>query len=186
MNGAVDYDKDPRALTNDLERGYESAFDYLFTTRYEPLCRFAHAFVGVYDVAEDIVQDVFVKILENNLKLKGTSLDSYLYVAVRNGCVSYVRHVRPNVGLGVLKECEVEEEEIEDRKFVWEIVESLPERCRLVLKLVVLEDMKYADVAKRLNISINTVKGQMKIAYRELRKKFSKDQVALLFLLFSD
>lgn len=184
MKGAVEYDKDPKALTNDLERGDESAFDYLFTTRYESLCRFAHAFVGSYDVAEDIVQDVFVKIWENNLKINGTSLDSYLYVAVRNGCVSYARRVKPNVGLKALEKYEVEEVSIEDRKFVWEAVEVLPERCRLILKLVVLEDMKYADVAERLNISINTVKGQMKIAYRELRKKFSKDQVALLFCIF--
>ena len=78
----------------------------------------------------------------------------------------------------------MEETLLEDWKFVWDAVEELPERCRLVLKLVVLEDMKYAEVAERLDISINTVKGQMKIAYRELRKKFSTGQLVLLYGLF--
>ena len=98
MTERVKYDVNQ--LVQDLKKGYEPAFDYLFTTRYEDLCRFARAFVGSYDVAEDIVQDVFVRIWENNLKISSDiSLDSYLYVAVRNGCVSYVRRQRPHVGL---------------------------------------------------------------------------------------
>ena len=137
------------------------------------------------ELVEDIVQDVFIKIWENNLRISnGVSLDSYLYVAVRNGCVSYIRRVKPSEGLEVIAEREVEETLLEDWKFVWDAVEELPERCRLVLKLVVLEDMKYAEVAERLDISINTVKGQMKIAYRELRKKFSTGQLVLLYGLF--
>lgn len=58
MTERVEYDINQ--LVQDLKKGYEPAFDYLFTTRYEDLCRFARAFVGSYDVAEDIVQDVFV------------------------------------------------------------------------------------------------------------------------------
>ena len=179
------YEHDIHVLISDLKSGQESAFDYLFVTRYKELCRFAWAFVGSYEAAEDIVQDVFIKIWENNLRISnGVSLDSYLYVAVRNGCVSYIRRVKPSEGLEVIAEREVEETLLEDWKFVWDAVEELPERCRLVLKLVVLEDMKYAEVAERLDISINTVKGQMKIAYRELRKKFSTGQLVLLYGLF--
>ena len=64
---------------------------------------------------------------------------------------------------------------------LWEAVNSLPEQCRVILKLVVLEEMKYAEVAEKLGISLNTVKTQMKIAYRELRGKLSGKQLFLLF-----
>ena len=172
MKERAEYDKDVQALVNDLKKGHEPAFDYLFTTRYEDLCRFAHAFVGSFEAAEDVVQDVFIKIWEKNITISNSaSLDSYLYVAVRNGCVSYARKTRSSVGL--------------DCQFVWEAVESLPEQRRLVLKLVVLEDMKYADVAERLGISLNTVKTQMRMAYRELRQKFTIKELTLLFCYFS-
>ena len=183
MTERVKYDVNQ--LVQDLKKGYEPAFDYLFTTRYEDLCRFARAFVGSYDVAEDIVQDVFARIWENNLKISSDiSLDSYLYVAVRNGCVSYARRQRPHVGLEALSEMETEEILAEDWKYVWDAVESLPEQCRVVLKLVVLEDMKYAEAAEKLDISVNTVKTQMKIAYRELRKKFTSGEISVLFYYF--
>lgn len=183
MTERVEYDINQ--LVQDLKKGYEPAFDYLFTTRYEDLCRFARAFVGSYDVAEDIVQDVFVRIWENNLKVSSNvSLDSYLYVAVRNGCVSYARRQRPHVGLEALSGMETEEILPEDWKYVWDAVESLPEQCRVILKLVVLEDMKYAEAAEKLGISVNTVKTQMKIAYRELRKKFTSGEISVLFYYF--
>ena len=68
MKEQAEYDNDVQALVNDLKKGHEPAFDYLFTTRYEDLCRFAHAFVGSFEVAEDVVQDVFIKIWEKNIE----------------------------------------------------------------------------------------------------------------------
>ena len=186
MKERAEYDKDVQALVNDLKKGHEPSFDYLFTTRYEDLCRFAHAFVGSFEAAEDVVQDVFIKIWEKNITISNSaSLDSYLYVAVRNGCVSYARKTRSSVGLEKVEDHEAEDVVIEDWQFVWEAVESLPEQRRLVLKLVVLEDMKYAEVAERLGISLNTVKTQMRMAYRELRQKFTVKELTLLFCYFS-
>ncbi len=99
--------------------------------------------------------------------------------------MSYARKARSGVGLEKVEDHEAEEVVVEDWQFVWEAVESLPEQRRLVLKLVVLEDMKYADVAERLGISLNTVKTQMRMAYRELRHKFSMQELTLLFCYFS-
>lgn len=173
----------PEVLVRELEAGGEQAFNYLFTTRYEELCRFARAFVGLYSVAEDVVQEVFVRIWENGLRLTGsTSLDSYLYVAVRNGCVSYLRKHR---SFHPLEEARGFAEEFpdspEELKRIWLAVEALPLQCRAILRLVVLEEMKYQEVADKLGISINTVKGQLKKAYRTLREKL--DRKAWLFFL---
>ena len=73
MKERAEYDKDVQALENDLKKGHEPAFDYLFTTRYEDLCRFAHAFVGSFEAAEDVVQDVFIKIWEKNITISNSA-----------------------------------------------------------------------------------------------------------------
>ncbi len=170
-------------LLEALKKGDEQAFDYLFTTHYTDLCRFARAFTGSASSAEDVVQEVFIHIWEKGLKLdKNRSLDSYLYVAVRNGCVSFARKQKEITSLEAVKQRAEEETETDDWKAVWKAVERLPEQCRLILKLVVLEEMKYAEVAEYLELSVNTVKTQIKIAYRELRKEFSRHHLLLFFI----
>lgn len=52
------------------------------------------------------------------------------------------------------------------------MIEELPFQCRVIFKLVVLEEMKYQEVATYLDLSVNTVKTQMKIAYKILRENY--------------
>lgn len=184
MEGKSRYDDDKQALVRDLEHKDERAFNYLFRTRYKELCRFAVVFLDSYEDAEEVVQDLFVKLWTDGLRLKdAASLDSYLYVSVRNACANVsrrqVRHVGLEAAAGEVAESPKEEE---DLSYVWKAVDALPEQCRAILKLVVIEEMKYAEVAEKLDVSINTVKTQMKIAYRELRQRLSPQQMVLLFL----
>lgn len=185
MDGTIDYSKDIYRLIQDLNKGLESAVNYLFAVYYVKLCRFARAIVGSPEVAEDIVQEVFIRIWERKLKISSqVSLDSYLFVAVRNSCISFNRKERPTVGLERVM-YQAEEIQMYDWKSIWEAINSLPLQCREVLVLIVFEDMKYSEAAEKLGISINTVKTQMKISYRELRGKLSKDELLLLYNLFS-
>ena len=111
------------------------------------------------------------------------SLDSYLYMAVCNSCVSFKRQRKEHLDLEKAEGVEEETGSI-DKRSVWAAVDSLPEQCRMILCLVAFEDMKYAEVAERLRVSVNTVKTQMKIAYRELRKRLNKSEVFLLIQVF--
>ena len=177
-------------LTRELKEGKEVAFDYLFRTRYKNLCRFAATFVIHFDVAEDIVQEVFEKIWKKSTRIdEGESIDSYLFVAVRNACFTFLKNKRERVDLEAVKQnLETPEEVIEfdtpELNRLWREIDNLPVQCKIVFKLVVLEDMKYKDVADSLDISVNTVKTQMKIAYKTLREKLRHDQFSLLLLLF--
>ena len=188
----ADYQRysDIEVLTRELKEGKEVAFDYLFRTRYKNLCRFAATFVIHFDVAEDIVQEVFEKIWKKNTRIdEGESIDSYLFVAVRNACFTLLKNKRERVDLEVVKQnLETPEEVIEfdtpELNRLWKEIDNLPVQCKIVFKLVVLEDMKYKDVANSLDISVNTVKTQMKIAYKTLREKLRQDQFFLLLLLF--
>ena len=177
-------------LTRELKEGKEVAFDYLFRTRYKNLCRFAATFVIHFDVAEDIVQEVFEKVWKKSTRIdEGESIDSYLFVAVRNACFTFLKNKRERVDLEAVKQnLETPEEVIEfdtpELNRLWREIDNLPVQCKIVFKLVVLEDMKYKDVADSLDISVNTVKTQMKIAYKTLREKLRQDQFSLLLLLF--
>ena len=177
-------------LTRELKEGKEAAFDYLFRTRYKNLCRFAATFVVQFDVAEDIVQEVFEKIWKKSTQIdERESIDSYLFVAVRNACFTFLKNKRERVDLEDVKQnLKVSEEVVEfetpELNRLWGEIENLPLQCKVVFKLVILEDMKYKDVADSLGISVNTVKTQMKIAYKTLREKLKQEQFSLLLFLF--
>ena len=173
-----------------LERGEQDAFQRVFEMYHKPLCFFATRIVRDDSEAEDIVQEVFEKIWKKNTRIdEGESIDSYLFVAVRNACFTFLKNKRERVDLEVVKQnLETPEEVIEfdtpELNRLWKEIDNLPVQCKIVFKLVVLEDMKYKDVANSLDISVNTVKTQMKIAYKTLREKLRQDQFFLLLLLF--
>ena len=96
---------DIEILTRELKEGKEVAFDYLFRTRYKKLCRFAATFVVQFDVAEDIVQEVFEKIWKRTTQIdEGESIDSYLFVAVRNACFTFLKNKQERVDLEDVKQ----------------------------------------------------------------------------------
>ena len=66
-----------------------------------------------------------------------------------------------------------------------EAINKLPERCREVFMLSKMEELSNKEIAERLGISLNTVKTQMRMAYRELRQKFTIKELTLLFCYFS-
>lgn len=182
--------RDMEVLTRDLKAGKEVAFDFLFRTRYKNLCRFAATFVVHFDVAEDIVQEIFEKIWQKSARIEeGESIDSYLFVAARNACFTYLKNKRERVDLEELKsQLEAPEEVVEfdnaELNRLWVEIEKLPLQCKAVFKLVVLEDMKYREVAEALDISVNTVKTQVKIAYKTLRESLQREQFSLILLLY--
>lgn len=148
-------------MTRDLKERKETAFDYLFRTRYRKLCRFAATFVVQFDAAEDIVQEVFVKIWGKRTQIdEKESIDSYLFVAVRNACFTFLKNKRERVDLEDVKQNlivpeEVVEFEMPELNRLWGEIENLPLQCKVVFKLVILKDMKYKDVADSLGISVN-------------------------------
>ena len=124
MDGKIDYGKDGDRLIQDLNKGLEEAVNYLFTAYYVSLCRFARVIVESPEVAEDIVQEVFVKIWERKLKISSKiSLDNYLFVAVRNSCISFNRKKRPTVGLERVM-FQAEEKSVYDWENIWKAVKS--------------------------------------------------------------
>ena len=74
------------------------------------------------------------------------------------------------------------DEEIYDR--VNQAVESLPEQCRLIIKLNVIEGKKYLEISEELGISINTIRTQVSRGYKKLRDILSNERDTLILVIY--
>ena len=63
------------------------------------------------------------------------------------------------------------------------VIDALPEGCRKIFVMSVIEGMSYTDTAKELGVSVNTVKSQVKIAYKKLKIRF-RNLLIICILLF--
>lgn len=174
-----------------IRRGDATAFEAMFRAHYEPLCRYARSFRLARDSAEDLVQDVFLRIWDGRATWAPPgSIAAYLHAAVRNGALDYVRHdaVRERwrqraaaddvVALATVRPrpqpadqpLELAELDATLRR----AVERLPERCRQTFLLCRGSEMSYAEIAAVMHVSVKTVKIQMARALHALRTAVSK------------
>jgi len=181
-------------LTKTLKAGDITAFEMLFRTYYQPLCNYAFTFVQDRDEAEEIVQSTFLNIWEKRENLSiHTGVKPYLYAMVRNACLNVLKHEKIKQQ-HVTMELAVAERSVESvartvmaselETKIYQAMDHLPEQCRLIFKLSRFEELKYAEIAEQLDISIKTVENQMGKALRIMREQL-KDYLPLLIILMN-
>lgn len=146
----------------------------IFEQFYSDLCNFAYSFVKRAEIAEDIVQDVFLMIWENRQKLQlHTSLRSYLFTSVRNKSLNYLKSKVADVNLCDEWANEIADETGEGNEMSIEAInlaiEKLPEKCKIIFNLSKFKGYSYIEIATELNLSIKTVETQMGIALKKIR-----------------
>ena len=178
----------------ELKDGNVNAFEMFFRTYYQPLCNYAYTFIQDKDEAEEIVQSAFLSVWEKRKSLDiRTSLKSYLYTMVRNTSLNVIKHEKIKqkyVGEALAVDARSHEgvtqtvlsTELEER--IQHAIEVLPEQCRLVFKLSRFEELKYAEIAVQLNISIKTVENHMGKALKIMREQL-KDYLPLIIVLMN-
>jgi len=176
-----------------IQEGNESTFEMIFRMHYQPLCRYAYTLVHDRDDAEEIVQATFLNIWEKKGSLQiESSLKSYLYRAVRNACLNAIKHVKikqrhAEESLAVSEKAyesvtqTVISEELDQK--IGEAMMALPQQCRLIFQLSRFEELKYAEIAAQLNISIKTVENQMGKALKIMREQLKEYLPILLILM---
>jgi RNA polymerase sigma-70 factor (ECF subfamily) len=162
-----------------------SFFRRYYEANVSSLVTFALRFVPT-EVAEDIIHDLFLEIWNRPISDKLPSR-SYLFMAVRNRCLNYVRkeQVKDNyiesteldnriLGLDYYDSHDkflIDKEEI---KIIHRQIEQLPEKCRIIFKMAYFEDKKSAEIAEILGISVRTVEHHIYLGLRSLRSKLAK------------
>ena len=163
-----------------------SRFKELYDT-YAPLLIF-HA--GKYvdsDTAQDLVQDLFLKVWQKRIFLfLKEGIKTYLYHAIQHACLDYLKHldVQDNYVAAVTTRMKIEEIYYnDDPQFlfakderlerVYKEIERLPEKCREIFTMSYLEERKTAEIAQLLNISTRTVEAQLYKALKLLRSEIN-------------
>jgi RNA polymerase sigma-70 factor (family 1) len=175
-----------------IQSGNESAFEMIFRTYYQPLCRYAYSFLDDKEEAEEVVQSTFITVWEKRKTLDiQTSLKSYLYRMVRNACLNVIKHEKikqQHVAheLAVTESSyesvsqKVHASELESK--ITEAMKALPEQCRIVFQLSRFEELKYQEIADQLKISVKTVENHMGKALKIMREQLK--EYLPLFLIF--
>jgi len=171
----------------------KSSIEQLFTDYFVRLCVFVYPMVGSEELAKDIVHDAFVVLLDHpDLLTKDTVvLKSFLYTTVKNMAMNQLRKAKV-INKYTMSSIHNELDDIDlltsliKAEVISELhkeLELLPNGCQHVCRLIYLEGMKYEEVATELNISINTVKSQRKLALKILREKFTSLSIISLINL---
>jgi len=179
-------------LITGMKEGNKFVFSFIFKTYYSPLCAYAATIIKFPHLAEEVVQEAFIKIWENHQQIQvDLSLRAYLYRCIHNHCLNYIKSLKvsqkrsdevvkeityhaglmtQNFSEGLLDKLVSEElEQIFDEE-----INNLPEQCREVFSLSRYNQLTYPEIAEKLNISVNTVKTQMSRALDKLREFYSK------------
>lgn len=185
-------DQPGKTATNGI--GDEADFEKLFRQFHPSLCRYAFTIVKDVEEAEEIVQEVFVRIWDKRAQIEFTvSAKSYLYRAVHNACLNLLsknkKEVRMDeVPLKIVHQSATPTADFQTRELEAEIekaLDQLPEQCRKVFELSRYGNLKYREIAEMQNISVKTVENQMGKALRILREQLAAYlTVSLPFLFF--
>jgi RNA polymerase sigma-70 factor (ECF subfamily) len=171
--------------------GDEKAFRQLFVHYYDKLFYFSNSFVKSREVAEEIVQDVFISIWGKRDKLtRINNLGVYLYVAVKNLSINHLnRSGSPCTDLNQLDvslpSAAASPEDLlvasEMLQAINQSIGQLPPKCRMVYKLVKEDGLRYKEVAEILHISPRTVENQIGAALRKIAADIRIDFKTLSF-----
>ena len=162
-------------------------FEAVFIQYNTELVVYLYKYVLDTAVAEDIVQELFCELWTKRLKLEiNTNVRAFLFRSARNAAINYLtRQKRLTVEMSRQMENEIvfreDLETIERDRKLYEMIERLPEQRKKIFKMCFFEELRYQDVALKLDISINTVKTQMGRALTELRE--SAGELIFVFLV---
>ena len=178
----------------------DTDFDRIYTIYFPKLVRFAQTYLLYREEAENIVQDIFLQLWESaDRLLLQSSLNAYLFTIVKNRCIDALRkYAQMQDKRFQLSDLERKEfnfklyslQRFDDNhltlpeieQIIQQAVDSLPFRCREIFLLSRMEGLKHKEIAERLQLSVNTVEGQISIALRKLREAL-KNYMPLFFLI---
>ncbi len=176
--------------------GVEDLFEQVFKSHFKSLHAYACTIMRDPMPAEEIVQNIFLKLWEKKEEITiKENISVYLYRAVHNESLNYLRHrkVRSAYQSYAMHQHKQTEQEKPAEKVVMKELEKklevalqeLPEQCRTIFQMSRFEDLKYREIADKLGLSVKTIENQMGKALKLLRLKLVDFlPTILLFITF--
>jgi RNA polymerase sigma-70 factor (ECF subfamily) len=172
--------------------GASQEVEQLFKTHFKGLHAYACIILRDSHLAEEIVQEVFVKLCERASRINiETSLESYLYRSVYNESLNHQKHEKVKARYQTMMSRKQQIAAQEPASSDYQALETrlrlalseLPQQCRTVFLMSRFEELKYREIADRMGISVKTVENQMGKALRIMRQKLKGFLLLAIFLL---
>jgi RNA polymerase sigma-70 factor (ECF subfamily) len=169
-----------------ISKGDVKSFEQLYHKYHKRMCLYAVSMLSNINDAEEIVQDIFINLWKNKNSIQITgSLKAYLFRSVHNESINSIKkrltkknavnNIIPeeqwnglenilNYNAYILEKIEAGETE----KKINEAINLLPDQCKAVFKLSRFNNLSNEEIAKKLNLSKNTVRGQIQKAIKKI------------------
>jgi RNA polymerase sigma-70 factor (ECF subfamily) len=187
-----------KELVVQLISGSEIAFELIFHRTKGKLKGFLKKVLPYGEDEESILQEIYLNLWVNRKSIKADrNFESYLFTIVRNMVIDVMRkrlhkqkyleelYCRMKDGYENSLDTLAMVEYSELEKKVFDVIEQLPERRRLIFKLNRIDGLTYREIAQKLNISENTVDLQMRNALSFLRNEMSHFLQIMFFCIFT-
>ncbi len=174
----------PKLIQN-ISLGDQQAFRELFDRYHGKLFELARYYSKSDQIAEEVTNDVFVKIWNKRSKLTSIKqLESYLYIATKNETLTYLRDNKKELALMSINQVELNLKlQVQDAEHSFlskelvsaleESIKNLPEKSGLVYRMVKEDNLSYKEVAKVLDLSVKSIEKHMGLAFKCIRKDLS-------------
>lgn len=181
-----------------LKDGNKSEFEKIYLDFFDVLYALCFQYAQSKSVAEELVQDAFMKLWEMKEELQdNTNIKNFLFTIARNNSLNYIRsrqiafkHLTrikeresyyAAQSLEYLGDNVIEFEEL--MRMIEKSIEELPAELKEAFTMNRYSDMKYAEIAEKLQVSIKTVEARISRALKILRKEL-KGYLSVFFLSF--
>jgi RNA polymerase sigma-70 factor (ECF subfamily) len=189
--------EDQELLTR-IKHNDKQAFEYIFHEYFHVLHEYAYFYIGNSQLAEDIVQDVFLKIWDSRDRLAiHTSLKGYLFRSIHNNCIQYLRHKVVEQKHHAIHQTKLEEAVLMNRLFfetgltrlyendieslVNKAIDDLPGKTREIYVLSRHKYLKNSAIAKKFNVTEKSIEYHITKALESLRK-YLKDYLPVILI----
>jgi RNA polymerase sigma-70 factor (family 1) len=171
---------DLQHIQEGIYAGNEQSLAELYQLFSRRLHHFSKAITRSHEVAEEVVEDVFVKLWTNRHKIRDIdNLTVYLYVSVKNRSLNTLSQMARELVKAPFDDLDIEVNDLAGNPYdllitaemmqkMQQAVDNLPPRCKMIFKLVREDGLRYKEVAEILSISVNTIDVQMAIAIQKI------------------
>ncbi|OKS88631.1 RNA polymerase sigma-70 factor [Mucilaginibacter polytrichastri] len=177
-----------------LKDDSEAVFEQLYKTYFRQLHAYAFTILKDWDVAEEVVQGLFLQFWENRKWSTAVSLKAYLYKSIYHDCLNYIRRQKVALKYQTFTAYAMKNETddaagrlnlSELEKDLDSALDKLPDKCREVFQLSRFEELKYKEIADHLDISVKTVETHIGKALRILKKEMQAYLPLIIMMLFN-
>ncbi|SEB17706.1 RNA polymerase sigma factor [Pedobacter hartonius] len=178
-------------LLRRLQSGDEAAFERLYRNYVDPVFRKTHYLTKSAQIAEELTQDVFLKIWERRASIDPEkSFGAFVHRIAQNLITDLYRRLLHDRALREHLVNSVTElydpmAADTDRQLIWQALDSLPAQRKKVMALVKIEGRSYQEVSSLLGISPSTIRDHVVKGTKSLKAYFMDNELTLILIAAS-